>query len=75
MFVISVVVLEVMLEISLADDVMDMEEVVVVGFFVIIKCKQFGNVVNVLKFDKFIVVNLQGVMGVLQGKFLGVCIM
>jgi TonB-linked SusC/RagA family outer membrane protein len=70
-FAISAAAPEVTLEISLADDVMDMEEVVVVGSSVTTKRKQLGNAVNVLKSDKLTVANPQGVTGALQGKLPG----
>ncbi|NRA50140.1 MAG: carboxypeptidase-like regulatory domain-containing protein, partial [Phaeodactylibacter sp.] len=70
-FTISAAAPEVTIEVSLADDVMDMEEVVVVGSSVTTKRKQLGNSVNVLKSDKLTVANPQGVSGALQGKLPG----
>ncbi|TXB64951.1 SusC/RagA family TonB-linked outer membrane protein [Phaeodactylibacter luteus] len=59
------------IDFNLAEDVLDMEEVVVVGSSVTTKRKQLGNSINVLKSDKLTVANPQGVTGALQGKLPG----
>ena len=58
-------------DVVLAEDILNMDEILIVGSSVTSKRKQLGNAINSLKADKLVTANPQGVTGALQGKLPG----
>ncbi|GJM34776.1 MAG: SusC/RagA family TonB-linked outer membrane protein [Saprospiraceae bacterium] len=59
------------LDVQLAPDVLDMEEVLVIGSSVSTSRKQLGNSINSVKAEELITANPQGLSSALQGKLPG----